>query len=384
MLACAAAFGLNAADNVLVDGLLYEPVAGGTAILKPNNYTGDIVVPPTVTIENVEYTVTEIASSAFIQVTSVELPNTVTKIGSNVCMLNGNITSVKLGSGLREIGSFFTYNCTKLVEVYCYATEVPNILASTFQGGLPSTTLYVPAASLEAYKASAVWNKFKEILPIAGEEVAVTGITLDKEEYTGEEGGTFTLTATVAPEDATDKTVVWTSSDESVATVADGVVTLVAEGTAEISASCGGFTAICKVTVESAYVVVESIALDQASFVGAPGSTFQLTATVLPEDATDKTVDWFSDDESVATVDENGLVTLVAVGEATITASPISNDALTATCKITVSNNVGIEGIEAEDGVAEYFNMQGMRVVNPEKGQMVIVRKGGKTFKVVI
>lgn len=147
--------------------------------------------------------------------------------------------------------------------------------------------------------------------------------------------------------------------------------------------NASGWSALRLAAMPSTDVPVESIALDQASFVGAPGSTVQLTATVLPEDATDKTVDWFSDDESVATVDENGLVTLVAVGEATITASPISNDALIATCKITVSNNVGIEGIEAEDGVAEYFNMQGMRVVNPEKGQMVIVRKGGKAFKVV-
>lgn len=373
MLACAAAFGLNA--ETVIGGISYTLNGDGTAtVIAPESgsqYSGDLKIPETVENDGTTYTVTA--------------------LGTRCCASSQGLITVSIPATVTEIGMAAFASTKNMTDIYMHPTVPPTIntvfINASFYNIGKTVVLHVPFGTKDEY-ISKMGTYFNDgfgnynIVEMA-QEIAVTGLNLNHTEYTGEAGEEFTITATVLPYNATDKTVVWTSSDESVATVADGVVTLVAEGTAEISASCGGFTAICKVTVESAYVVVESIALDQASFVGAPGSTFQLTATVLPEDATDKTVDWFSDDESVATVDENGLVTLVAVGEATITASPISNDALTATCKITVSNNVGIEGIEAEDGVAEYFNMQGMRVVNPEKGQMVIVRKGGKTFKVV-
>ena len=92
---------------------------------------------------------------------------------------------------------------------------------------------------------------------IAGEEyvapvVDVTGITLDQAVATVEAGATVTLVATVTPEDATDKTVVWTSSDEAIATVADGVVTGVAAGEVTITAQAGEFTATCTITVTEA------------------------------------------------------------------------------------------------------------------------------------
>jgi uncharacterized protein YjdB len=81
--------------------------------------------------------------------------------------------------------------------------------------------------------------------------VAVTGVTLDVTELALEVPATDTLTATVAPEDATDKSVTWTSDNDAVATVADGVVTAVAEGTATITVTTvdGEFTATCVVTV---------------------------------------------------------------------------------------------------------------------------------------
>ena len=79
----------------------------------------------------------------------------------------------------------------------------------------------------------------------------INGITLDQTAATLTEGETLTLTATVSPDDATDKTVTWSTSDASVATVADGVVTAVAAGTATITATAGDYSATCVVTVES-------------------------------------------------------------------------------------------------------------------------------------
>ncbi len=178
---------------------------------------------------------------------------------------------------------------------------------------------------------------YVELLP---EKIPVTGVTLDQEAVELEIGASAVLTATVTPEDATDKTVTWSSSNETVATVADGVVTAVAAGTATITAKASEMEATCEVTVnESAAVAVESVALDKTETTLVVGKTETLTATVTPEDATDKTVIWTSSDESVTTV-VDGVVTAVAAGTATITAKA---GEMEAACAVTVKPEEGYE-----------------------------------------
>ncbi len=168
--------------------------------------------------------------------------------------------------------------------------------------------------------------------------VAVESITLDKSSLELTEGETATLTATVKPDNATNKTVTWTSSSSSIATVdQNGKITAVSEGTATITAKAGDKTATCSVTVKKNTVAVESVTLDKSSLELTEGETATLTATVKPDNATNKTVTWSSDKTSVATVDANGKVTAVAEGTATITAKAGDK---TATCSVTVKKNV--------------------------------------------
>ena len=167
-------------------------------------------------------------------------------------------------------------------------------------------------------------------------DVAVTGITLSESSITLVAGGeTLTLTATVTPDNATDKTVTWTSSNTSVATVEDGVVTPVAEGTATITAKAGDQTAECAVTVKSegTIIAVTKVELNKTSLTLNEEASETLTATVTPATATNKTVTWSSSDTDVATV-ENGKVTAVAEGTATITAKAGEQ---TAECAVTVT-----------------------------------------------
>ena len=166
--------------------------------------------------------------------------------------------------------------------------------------------------------------------------IAVESVALDVEALELTEGESATLAATVLPENATDKTVTWSSSDVAVATVEGGVVTAVAEGTATVTAKAGEKTATCSVTVKKKVVAVESVTLDRASLELSVGGTATLTATVLPENATDKTVAWSSSDVAVATV-EGGVVTAVAEGTATVTAKAGEK---TATCSVTVKKDV--------------------------------------------
>ena len=206
----------------------------------------------------------------------------------------------------------------------------------------------------ETGKVAAVKEGTATITAKAGEKtaeckvtvyVAVTSVELDKPSASLKVGETVTLAATVKPDDATDKTVSWSTSDASVATVSNGVVTAKKVGTATITAKAGDKSATCAVTVEATTVAVTSVTLDKPSTSLKVGETVTLTATVKPDDATDKTVSWSTSDASVATV-EGGVVTAKKVGTATITAKAGDKSA---TCAITVVASGSHEGITEED-----------------------------------
>ena len=151
--------------------------------------------------------------------------------------------------------------------------------------------------------------------------VAVTEVRLDQISRTMKVGDMLVLNATVLPENVTDKTVTWSSSDEAVATVgADGTVTALKEGTAVITAKCGEKSAFCTVTVQKAEVLAESVTLDQTTMELTVNGTGKLTATVKPDETTVKTIQWSSSDETVATVGADGTVTALKEGTAVITA----------------------------------------------------------------
>ena len=169
------------------------------------------------------------------------------------------------------------------------------------------------------------------------QEVVVMSVALNKTSLALEIGESETLSVTVLPNNATDKSIIWVSSDESVATVVNGRVTAVGGGTTTITATTSnGKKATCSVTVnEPAPEIIEvtSISLSQTSLTLEIGESQTLTATVLPSNATDKSVTWTSSVQSVATV-ANGKVTAVGSGTATITAA--TSNGKKATCNVTV------------------------------------------------
>lgn len=173
--------------------------------------------------------------------------------------------------------------------------------------------------------------------------VPVTGISLNKNETTIARGATEQLTATVVPE-GTGSTVAWSSDNEEVATVdQNGLVTAVGKGTANITATAGGQSASCKVTVNAPLQGIQ-ITGEQSTI--KKGQTTQLSVIYEPEDTTDDaTVTWSSDNEDVATVDQTGLVKAVADGTANIKAKV---GTLEATYAITVQE-VKLNSIAIKD-----------------------------------
>lgn len=163
--------------------------------------------------------------------------------------------------------------------------------------------------------------------------IAVTSIELNKTSLRLKEGEFETLTATVKPDNATDKTVTWASSNEGVASVdAAGKVSAIKEGTATITAQAGEKTAKCEVTVYKD-IPVSSIELDKTTLSIAVGDAVTLKTTVKPADATDKTITWSSNDTNVAKVDAEGKVTAIGKGSTTITAY---SGNVSASCKVFV------------------------------------------------
>ena len=165
--------------------------------------------------------------------------------------------------------------------------------------------------------------------------VEVQSITLDQTSYEVIQGGSIQIKATVAPADATDKTLTWTSSDKEIATVVNGVVTGKKEGTVTITASHKDITATAQVTVK--IVAVESITFAEEAYTVDEARTITLTPTINPSNATDKALTWTSADETIATVSEAGVVRGIKAGETTVTATAPNGKSASVT--ITVTEN---------------------------------------------
>jgi len=149
-------------------------------------------------------------------------------------------------------------------------------------------------------------------------------------------GSTRNLTATISPSNATNKTLEWSTSNSSIATVSNGVVTAKKGGTCTITARTTdgtNKTATCQVTVTQP---VTNIKLNDTSITIPKDSNRTITATISPNDATNRTIEWSTSDSSIATV-SNGVIEAKALGTCTITAKTTDGTNLVASCKVTVT-----------------------------------------------
>lgn len=198
-----------------------------------------------------------------------------------------------------------------------------------------------------AYRSTCLYNILRALIPI-------TSITLDKNAVTLEEGQSTTLVATALPANADDKTINWRSTDNSIATVTEnGTVVAVKAGTASIYASAAVGNAEsdpCVVTVTPPVIHVTNVQLDINNIQMEVGKTQQLTATVIPTNATNKSVTWKSSAPSVATVSSTGLVTCIAAGNATITVTTVDGGYSTTCAVKVVVPVIAVTGVSIDNG----------------------------------
>lgn len=263
------------------------------------------------------------------------LPTNTTSIGQKA-FSDCDIDIIVIPASVKELGTWaFSSECK---EVYLYP-ETPPTCNSSFPS---DATIYVLASSLDAYKSNPVYNYY-DIRPIPGDGPVVPyRITLRKTSLLMNVGDTFQLEATVVPDDAENKELIWSSKNENVATVDEsGLITAMGTGYTDIvvtSVAAPKVEAVCHVEVEGPETVLAtSIKLNFGGIDMKVGGTLQMEAIIGPDNATNKTVTWESDNEEVAVIDANGLLTALGKGVATITATTTDGSNLQAITSVQVS-----------------------------------------------
>lgn len=179
-------------------------------------------------------------------------------------------------------------------------------------------------------------------------KVSVTSVTLRQSNISIEEGQSVSLFATVCPDNASNTNLNWTSSNNSIATVNNGVVTAIAKGSARITVTAAdgsGKSDVCNVTV-TRDILVTSVRVSPSSKTMTVGDSAFLNAVVCPEDATMKTVCWSSSNVNIVSVNEtSGLVVAQNVGKATVYATACDGSGVVGYCSITVSPPIMVENI---------------------------------------
>ena len=352
-----------------------DPATAGKVILV--KYVGtaeNLTIPAKVTIGTTEYDVTLCDIPANFLNTRYDSPNTTTKSitfapdfdTSNVTNMTYMFYNCKALTSI-NISSFNTENVTDMNHMFSECSSLSNLDLSNFDltslsDDLNHDSTFQDCTSLQTINIPI--NLHKDIplpgtfcrednpdiiytsLPTAQTSsfiivkvnIPTTGVTVTPTNQTINVGKTFTITPTVTPDNATDKSIICTSSDDTIATVDDnGKVTALMEGTATITATTndGGFTASCVITVVKREGRVTGITVTPISKTASVGEIFFVTPYITPVDAEDKSVTWSSSNPSIATVDSNGKVTAIREGVVTITAT--TNDGgLKATCTVTV------------------------------------------------
>ena len=295
-----------------------------------------------------------------------------------------NLRTIKGTENLSTIGTYAFYNCTALKDISLSSFKGIEIPAYTFSkcsqlqevvlpyglctiknnafSEIPNLiTINIPRTVSQIDNTAFSYTKKMTVYGVAGtyaeewaesvgaafvnQEVAATEASLNKNELTINKGATEKLLLTIAPSNFTDE-INWKSGNTNVVTVDNtGKITAKAVGTAVVKVTVGNQSASCKVTVVQP---VTSLYLSKSSLPMEATDTYVLTVSVSPSDAFNKAVKWESSDETIATVNQEGVVTALKKGKATITVSTLDGSNIKKTCTVEVKNNAYIVQSPAE------------------------------------
>lgn len=257
-------------------------------------------------------------------------------------LLSIPVDSVSLSDSLINLKLGATYQLTATVSPSNAANkEVIFISNDESIATVDESTGLVTATGIGSTKIGVLtddggFEAYCDVIVTSDGEIPVSSISLNKTSLDLRVGSSETLTATYSPSYATNVNLTWSSSNSSVASVNNGVVTAKGNGTATITVSANGKSATCLVSVTDGKV--KEISIDPTNKTIGLNETVQFTATVLPNDADNKNITWSSSDPSVASINEDtGLLTSLGYGSTTITATAKDGSNISNSTTLTVS-----------------------------------------------
>jgi hypothetical protein len=307
-------------------------------------YSGDIIIPNTVTNSNIEYSVTSIGNGAFLDcssLTSIDLPESLSLIGYRVFVGCSSLTSIELPSLVKEIGDYAFAGCHSLKTVISLNPEPPMLGSEVFYE-CPIETVYVPAEAVEAYQSAEGWSEFNIVgmSNVGDEEVPVYVVS----DIVEEEG-----TVQEAREEVSFNFV-----EYSEVATGQGTATLTREGSSEV------------VNLPAAEIAGEAAQARALRVVAADGKDYQVVQP-LGDAATDA-----------------GNYT-IHFPEGYFLLGTQKEDSPAFTMSFTVGDVLsGISSVMISSGDAEYYTLQGVKVQGKPAPGIYICRQGNKATKVVV
>lgn len=301
--------------------------------------------------------ITEIKSGTFegAKLTYVSLPENLTAINNKAFYNNGTtIGTLNIPASVTSIGDL-AFDNTTINDIYVNNTPRHlQISSSAPFNKVSGMHIHVFTQMASIFSNSTNWSSYSAYFvgDIAIKHIST--VTLDQATLTLPTNTIFQLNASIAPEDADVKDVVFTTSNPNIVAIVNEQTGQIKSGTQNGSATITctaadgtGYYAECVVTVNNQFVPANNITLNKQNLKMNAGTSFQLKATISPASATYKSATWESSDETIATVDADGWVHAIKAGNATITAQSTDGYVET-TCEITVSHST----YTIEDGAA--------------------------------
>lgn len=318
----------------------------------------------------------------------------------------GTLTVTKANQEIEWSQSFGTVNVGDVIELTAtctsglpvkYTATDESVAEIYSQGGKKYVEFLKPGTvSIRAtQEGNENYNKADRISKSVTVVSLVKEIVLNQTSVNLNEGDTYQLTAIISPPDAPNKTLEWSSSNTEVATVdANGKILAIKQGQATITAKTtdgSNLLATCNIEVFEPTILISSITIDPSAITGEVGKTHQLTASIVPENASDKTLVWSSDNSTIASVDSDGLLTLHAKGNAIIKASATDGSGMSATCAVVVDESTSINDIVIDsDEYVKIYNLHGTLVYegvysksNIVSGTHIIISQGNRIKRII-
>lgn len=264
-----------------------------------------------------------------------------TPISDYEVILSPDEVEMEVGDSISLIATFYPDNSVD--KKLCWYSDDENIAYVNEQGKVYALSVGDAIISVSTQENESYSTAYIKVID---KRIPVFGLELDKTSITMMIGDESELIATVFPEDASNKNVIWSSSDEDVSSVINGVVKALKSGRSIITAKTedGGKIRKCVVVVTDELLDIE---LNKSKLVLTPNSSYQLVAKLIPDNSPNESLKWYSNNTRIATVDETGLVTAIADGMTQITV--YSDNGIEATCDLTVCSSTREELLDYVD-----------------------------------